>query len=53
MTEIIETGVLWSAYPLKQEDIEKIENRFSELLGKKVRLMSRLSLRLSAALSLP
>lgn len=38
MTEIIETGVLWSAYPLKQEDIEKIENRFSELLGKKVRL---------------
>jgi len=38
VTEIIETGVLWSAYPLKQEDIEKIENRFSELLGKKVRL---------------
>lgn len=38
MTEIIKTGVLWSAYPLKQEDIEKIENRFSELLGKKVRL---------------
>jgi len=38
VTEIIKTGVLWSAYPLKQEDIEKIENRFSELLGKKVRL---------------
>ncbi|NLM74367.1 MAG: F0F1 ATP synthase subunit alpha [Clostridiaceae bacterium] len=38
MTENIETGVLWSAYPLEQDEIVQIENKFSELYGKKVKL---------------
>jgi len=38
VTGNIETGVLWSAYPLEQDVISQIENKFSELLGKKVKL---------------
>ena len=38
MTENIETGVLWSAYPLEQDVIAQIEDKFSELLGRRVKL---------------
>jgi F-type H+-transporting ATPase subunit alpha len=38
VTENIETGVLWSAYPLEQDVIAQIEDKFSELLGRRVKL---------------
>jgi len=42
VTQNVETGVLYSAYPLKQDVIEQIENKFSGLLGKKVKLELKL-----------
>lgn len=38
MTANVETGTLWSAFPLDEAIIAQIEERFSTFLGKKVKL---------------
>ena len=38
MTANVETGTLWSAFPLDEAIIAQIEERFSAFLGKKVKL---------------
>ncbi|NLO81868.1 MAG: F0F1 ATP synthase subunit alpha [Clostridiales bacterium] len=42
MTDNIETGIIWSAYPLEQSVISQIENRFSDLLGKRIKFDVRI-----------
>ncbi len=39
MTANVETGTLWSAFPLDEAIIAQIEERFSAFLGKKVKLI--------------
>jgi len=38
MTTNVETGILWSAFPLDDASIARVEEKFSALLGKKVKL---------------
>lgn len=38
MTTNVETGTLWSAFPLDDATVAQIENRFADFLGRKVKL---------------
>jgi len=42
VTENVENGILYSAYPLEQDVIEQIENKFSMLLEKRIKLETRI-----------